>query len=143
MDILEPSLLELLSLACTEARKTFAQQVGLSVARMQLLMFVWRREEVSHAALQDHLSLDGATITRLVKQFESEGLLTRRIDPHDNRFMLVTLTPSGQQTVAGLRAAHDTFQNQVLDGINDEEQAIMLRVLERFRANISAVQDKG
>jgi DNA-binding MarR family transcriptional regulator len=143
MDVPDPSLLELLSLACTEARKTFAQQVGLSAARMQLLMFVWRREEVSHAALQDHLSLDGATITRLVKQFESESLLNRRIDPHDNRFMLVALTPSGQQTVADLRAAHDTFQNQVLDGVSDEEQAIMLHVLERFRANIRAVQDSG
>ena len=53
METAETSLLEELSLACKEARKTFAQQVGLSAARMQLLMFISRREEVSHAALQE------------------------------------------------------------------------------------------
>ena len=99
--------------------------------------------EVSHAALQQRLAVDGATITRLVKQFESEGMLSRRLDPQDNRYTLVSLTPSGQHSVAGLSEAHRLFQSRLLAGIPKEEQEMALRVLERVRANIHALQDES
>lgn len=30
---------------------------------------------------------------------EAAGLISRRVDPHDNRFTLVSLTKAGQQTL--------------------------------------------
>jgi DNA-binding MarR family transcriptional regulator len=115
----------------------------MSQARRQLLALVSREGEISHAALQQQLALDGATITRLVKQFESEGVLSRRLDPQDNRYTLVSLTASGQQVVAGLSTAHRLFQTQLLAGITREEQEIMVRALERLRTNIRAIQDES
>jgi DNA-binding MarR family transcriptional regulator len=40
-----------------------------------------------------------------MKQLEEAGLVLRRVDPHDNRFTLVSLTPEGRQLVAALIAA--------------------------------------
>ena len=143
MDAIEDTLFQQLAYACSETRQSFDRHIGMSQARRQLLALVMRKGEISHAALQQQLALDGATITRLVKQFEAEGALNRRLDPQDNRYTLVSLTVSGQQIVAGLSEAHSLFQTRLLDGIPREEQEIVLHVLERLRANIRALQDES
>src|SRR5690349_16447237 len=109
MDALEDTLFQQLAYACSESRQSFDQHIGMSQARRQLLVVLSQEGEMSHAVLQQRLGLDGATITRLVKQFEAEGVLSRRLDPQNNRYTLVSLTASGQQIVAGLSAAHSLF----------------------------------
>jgi DNA-binding MarR family transcriptional regulator len=140
MDTLEDTLFQQLAYACSESRQSFAQRIGMSQPRLQLLSLVVRAGEISHATLQQQLALDGATVTRLVKQFEAEGVLSRRLDPQDNRYTLVSLTASGHSVVAELKAAHSLFQTQLLAGITREEQEIMVRILERLRANIRDTQ---
>ena len=143
MDALEDTLFQQLAYVCSESRQAFDQHVGMSQIRRQLLILLSEVGEISHAALQQQIAVDGATITRLVKQFESEGVLSRRLDPQDNRYTLVSLTVSGQQIVAGLSEAHSLFQTRLLDGIPRGEQEMVLRVLERLRANIRALQDES
>ena len=143
MDVLEDTFFQHLAFACSETRQAFDQHVGMSQLRRQLLTLVSESSEISHAALQQRLAVDGATITRLVKQFESEGMLSRRLDPQDNRYTLFSLTASGQHIVAGLSAAHRLFQARLLTGIPKEEQEMVLRVLERVRANIRALQEES
>jgi DNA-binding MarR family transcriptional regulator len=143
METFEERLFHQLVYACSEARQTFAQQLGMSQARWQLLMLLERHGEMSHATLQQELSLDGATITRLVKQFEAERAVRRRLDPQNNRYTLVSLTPSGRAITADLRASHRAFQIRLLSGITREEQEGMLRVLEQLRANIRLLAGEG
>src|SRR5215211_3368372 len=99
-------LFQHIAYACSEIRQSFDQHSGMSQPRRQLLILLAQAGESSHATLQQQLALDGATVTRLVKQFESAGLLNRRLDPQDNRYTLVALTASGQLAVDELRAAH-------------------------------------
>jgi len=136
MEAFEDRLFQQLAFACSEAKQTFAQQLGMSQARWQLLMLLERHGEISHATLQQQLSLDGATITRLVKQFEAEGTVRRRLDPQNNRYTLVSLTAAGQRIVAGLRETHRAFQTRLLDGISRQDQEILVRAIERLRTNI-------
>lgn len=131
-----------LASTCSEVGKAFTRYIGMSLARRQILTIVSRMGEISHAVLQQQLALDGATVTRLVKQFEAEGVLSRRIDPHDNRYTLVSLTEAGQHLVTGLKEAHSHFQARLLAGIAREEQESMLNVLERLRDNIRTVQEE-
>lgn len=143
MESFEDMLFQQLAYVCSETRQAYSQYIGMSQARLQLLTFLSRQSEISHAALQQQLMLDGATITRLVKQFEAEGVVKRRLDPQDNRYTLVSLTPSGQQIVSGLRETHSAFQTRLLDGITREDQEVVLHALERLRANMRDVQDEG
>ncbi|WP_211265212.1 MarR family winged helix-turn-helix transcriptional regulator [Actinacidiphila oryziradicis] len=86
-------------------RQAFALHVGISRPRLQVLMRLWRAGETSHSDLRHLLSLDGASVTRLIKEFEAEGLITRRIDPGDNRYTLARLTPAGEQAAAEPRGS--------------------------------------
>jgi DNA-binding MarR family transcriptional regulator len=140
MGAFEDTFFEQLSYACSEARQAYGQYIGISQARLQLLTTLAQQSEISHAALQQRLAVDGATITRLVKQFEAEGIVSRRLDPQDNRYTLVTLTPAGRQIVAGLKETHATFQLILLEGISREELEVTLRTLQRLRANMRDAQ---
>jgi DNA-binding MarR family transcriptional regulator len=142
MEAFEDMLFQQLASACSEAKQTFAQHLGMSQARWQLLMLLERHGEISHADLQQHLLLDGATITRLVKQFEAEGAVRRRLDPQNNRYTLVSLTPSGHAITADIRVIHSEFQTRLLGGITREEQEVMLQALERLRTNIRLIQQE-
>jgi DNA-binding MarR family transcriptional regulator len=143
MGSLEDTLFQELAAACTETRRSFDRQVGMSQARRQLLAVLLEEGEVSHARLHRQLRIDGATITRLVKRMESEGLVARRLDPADNRFTLASLTPAGERRVAELRAAHRTFQDRLLAGIDSGQQQTVVLVLEQLRANLRALEPDG
>ncbi|MGP3916731.1 MarR family winged helix-turn-helix transcriptional regulator [Nonomuraea sp. 10N515B] len=103
---------------------------------MQLLVRLRRDGETSHSDLRQALGIDGASVTRLVKEFEAEGLLGRRLDPADNRYTLAALTPAGERVAADLERAHQAYQERLLDGITPQQQEIVLGVLLHVRANM-------
>jgi DNA-binding MarR family transcriptional regulator len=117
-------------------RQAFPQRVGMSRPRLQVLMRLWRAGETSHSDLRRFLSLDGASVTRLIKEFEAEGLITRRLDPADNRYTLANLTPAGKRAAAELAELHQAYQERLLDGVTEQEQEIVRRTLRRLDANL-------
>ncbi len=118
------------------AKAAFQRRVGLSEARLHVLGILFLYQELSQAELQRRLDVDGAAVTRQVKQLEAEGLITRRVDPTDNRFTLVALTGDGK---ARLREAADrvkAFISASLEGVSADDLACMRRVMARIRANL-------
>jgi MarR family transcriptional regulator for hemolysin len=126
--------------AYAEIRQAFARHVGMSSPRLQVLMRLWRNGETSHSDLRQALSLDGASVTRLIKEFEAEGMVSRRIDPADNRYTLASLTPDGQRASADLEQSHQAYQVRLLDGVTAQEQEIVLRALKRLCANVACIE---
>ncbi|MGO4418997.1 MarR family transcriptional regulator, partial [Streptomyces sp. MCAF7] len=70
---------------CAELRQAFARHVGMGAQRVRILIRLRREGETSHSDLRQVLGIDGASVTRLVKELEAEGLAGRRLDPADNR----------------------------------------------------------
>jgi DNA-binding MarR family transcriptional regulator len=119
---------------CAELRQAFARQVGMSPHRVQVLVRLRRGGETSHSDLRQALGIDGASVTRLVKEFEAEGLVSRRLDPTDNRYTLATLTPAGERLAADLERSHQAYQERLLADATAQQQEIVLDVLRRVRA---------
>ncbi|RFU39553.1 MarR family transcriptional regulator [Actinomadura logoneensis] len=123
--------------AWAEVRQAFARHVGLSAHRVRLLVRLRRQGETSHSDLRQALGIDGASVTRLVKELEGEGLARRRLDPYDNRYTLAALTPEGERAAADLERAHQAYQERLLEGVSPDEREVVLRVLRRVRTNIT------
>ncbi|MED7931884.1 MarR family winged helix-turn-helix transcriptional regulator [Nonomuraea sp. LP-02] len=123
--------------AWAELRQAFPRHIGMSPQRVQLLIRLWRDGETSHSDLRHTLGIDGASVTRLVKEFEADGLIGRRLDPADNRYTLAALTPAGERAAAELERSHQSYQERLLDGITSQQQEIVLDVLRRVRANMT------
>ena len=120
----------------------FERHVGMSKARWQVFMLLYREGELSQAVLQQRLRVDGAAITRQVKQLEEEGLVLRRADPHDNRFTLVSLTEAGRQIAANMSGKRESFEALATAGISAEEIALMRRCLQHIRDNMRALNEE-
>lgn len=118
----------------------FEQHMGVSRARYQILVTLGREETSSQAALAQRLRVDSAAITRQVKQLEAEELLTRRADPQDNRFTLVSLTAAGHALADQLLGKRAAFEALATDGLSDDDIAVMLRSLGRIRENLGAAR---
>jgi DNA-binding MarR family transcriptional regulator len=126
--------------AYAEIRQAFARHAGMSSPRLQVLMRLWWNGETSHSDLRQALSLDGASVTRLIKEFEAEGMVGRRIDPADNRYTLARLTAAGERTAADLERSHQAYQVRLLDGVTAQEQKVVVRALERLCANVARIE---
>ena len=124
-----------------EILPVFERYVGMSKARWGVLMQLRRAGELSQATLQQRLRVDGAAISRQVKQLEEEGLVLRRADPHDNRFTLVALTEMGQQLTASMAGKREAFEALVTAGISEQDIALMRRCLQRIRDNVHALNE--
>ncbi|WP_431931113.1 MarR family winged helix-turn-helix transcriptional regulator [Nonomuraea jabiensis] len=127
---------------CAELRQAFARHVGMSPHRVQLLVRLWRDGETSHSDLRRTLGIDGASVTRLVKEFEAEGLVGRRLDPADNRYTLSALTPAGEKAAADLERSHQAYQERLLDGVTPQQQETVMGVLRRIRANMTEQESR-
>jgi MarR family transcriptional regulator, transcriptional regulator for hemolysin len=121
--------------AALELQQGFARQTRFSWSRVRTLLWLRREGETRHSELRRRLGADGATVTRLVKQFESEGLLSRRPDPADNRYTLAALTEAGQAAADEVERSHRRFHQQLLAGIDEHDRQAVLRVLRQFRTN--------
>jgi DNA-binding MarR family transcriptional regulator len=83
-----------------------------------------------------------ASVTRLVKEFEAEGFVRRRLDPTDNRYTLAALTPDGERVAADLERSHQAYQERLLAGATAQQQEIVLDVLRRVRANVTEQENR-
>ncbi|MBW8487693.1 MarR family winged helix-turn-helix transcriptional regulator [Actinomadura parmotrematis] len=119
-------------------RQAFARHAGLSAQRVRLLVRLHRAGETAHSDLRRVLGADGATVTRLVKELEADGLATRRLDPSDNRHTLAALTPAGARAAADLERRHQAYQEHLLAGVAPDERDAFLGTLARIRANLTA-----
>lgn len=117
----------------------FERYMGVSRARWHMLTMLLRSGEKSQAELVQALQVDGAAVTRQVKQLEEEGLITRRAAPHDNRFTLVALTPAGHRFIEERHGKREAFEARAIAGLSAEEIAVTRRCLARIRANIEAL----
>jgi DNA-binding MarR family transcriptional regulator len=120
----------------------FERGVGMTQARLQLLGELERADEggLRQAALQRRLGVDGAVITRQVRQLEREGLVVRNSDPADRRSLLVELTGSGRDLLARLADRRRALEAAVAGGLRAAEAAALLDGLRRIRRNLQAAE---
>jgi DNA-binding MarR family transcriptional regulator len=118
------------------AKAAFQRRVGISDSRLHVLGILHRFGEMSQNELQRRLDVDGAAVTRQVKQLEAEGLLVRRADPADNRFTLVILTDQGKEALREVARAARKFVAEALEGVSDDDLDCVRRTMARMRANL-------
>jgi MarR family transcriptional regulator for hemolysin len=120
-----------------QLRQGFARSIGVSPQRVQVLVRLHRDGQTRHNALRTALGVDGATITRLVKELEHDGLLGRRVDPDDNRYTLAALTDAGHRLAADLQRRHQAYQERLLRGVSNDDRQRVLQALQLLRDNLA------
>jgi len=111
------TLREKLRMLERESGGVFGEQqdcCGVTVPQCHTLLEVGQREPVSLVDLAAKLNLDTSTLSRTVQGLVLLGLLDRRTDAGDRRFVTIALTAQGRKVVAALEEKYDAYFKAVL-----------------------------
>ena len=124
----------------SEELHRFLAQFDLTTIEFVTLR-VLRREPPPHvmtpSALHETLVLSPGGMTKILKQLEAKGLVSRRADTADKRSTLVELTHKGQAAIEAAQSAVREYDCALLDRtLNNREQQRLALLLRKLRVSL-------
>lgn len=83
--------------AVTKTYKPLLDQLGLTYPQYLVMLVLWEHDAILVKEIGARLFLDSGTLTPLLKRLESNGLVERKRDPHDERQVRISLSSTGRQ----------------------------------------------
>ncbi|MED1738557.1 MarR family transcriptional regulator [Bacillus swezeyi] len=118
----------------------FEACTGISQSRLELLALLFQVDEISQSDLQKKVNIDGAAVTRHLKQLEAKGMVSRRRKPEDNRIILVRLTGQGRERIEASKKEKERFIKEMLANVSAEERSTLKNVLVQMQKNIENIK---
>ena len=102
----------------------------------KVLGYFGRHAGATQSDLAQHSGRDKAQLARLVKGLRDRGLLAGAADADDRRNLRLTLTPAGVALQAQLQQQAQQVARQAMAGLDAEERAQLVALLQRVQANL-------
>ena len=102
---------------------------GLSHGLLSALATVSKQGPLRLAELSQLESVSAPSTTRLIAELEGKGLVTRATDPADGRAILISITPTGVETIAAARAARAAMVAELFESLEPKEIAAITAAL--------------
>lgn len=122
------------SRAVTNAYRPALRDLGVTYPQYLVLLVLWEEGTCTVRELADQLRLDHGTLTPLLRRMEANGLLTRRRDHADERFVQVALTESGD--ALRVHAAQIHCDMKLALGLDEAQFAALQATLRGLMANL-------
>ena len=117
----------------------FEKRTGIHLARWRILFVLHDSGRCTQRHLAGTTVIDPAAISRILREFEREGLVTRETDPADHRRTLVALTPAGTAKVRDIAVRRAAFLEETLAGLPAAELKPMIAGLAAIEDNLAAL----
>lgn len=117
-----------------------ARGVGVTRPQWQVLSLLSFNEGINQGGLAELLEVEPITLGRMVDRLQDAQLVERRPDPTDRRAWRLFLTDKGQMLLDQLLPCALATYDIALEGIEEQERAVMMTALGRMRANLSRRQ---
>ena len=102
-----------------------APQDSLSRTAAATLSLLERTGPQRITTLAAHESVSQPAMTGLVQRLETQGLASRRSDPHDGRAALIAITVTGSERLAARRQGHEDAITARLDLLSAYDRALL------------------
>jgi DNA-binding MarR family transcriptional regulator len=117
------------------------REAGLSLSQLGLLDAVATHGPLLVGQIAAHAGVSGPSATRMLKQLEAEGVVTRRRSADDERKVLVALTDHGQDLVDRQRRALRTAQRGHYAELTAQQRKVFVEVLHQMAVMVDAWGD--
>ena len=118
------------------AARTYFKHHGLTVTEWRVIRVLAAEPRLSQGRIAQLMGINKSSVSRSAEALIKRRLIVDEPDPTDPRRILLSLTPAGEalhdQTVVTAMARDALF----LEGISDEERAVLVRLLKQLRANL-------
>ena len=104
-------------------------------AQWSILYYLSNNDSATLVELSHYQSVEKPTITRTINRLEELGYV-EHIPGKDKREKRMKLTDLGKIVYKDVRVTIDQFEQDILQGISEEEQLETIRVMEGIRNNL-------
>ena len=119
----------------------FEKQLGISLTRYQILQFLLQQSPCSQIAVQEKLQIDQAALTRHFKILESEGYVSRKRNPANQREVLVELTQEAKnQLLVNPPQRHLKVKEQMESILSTAEQKELTTLLTKLVSGLEKIE---
>jgi DNA-binding MarR family transcriptional regulator len=101
----------------------------LPMAQVELLQVLGEHSPARIGYLAARQRLAASTVSGLIGQMITSGLVAREVDPADRRASVVTLTDSGRAQLAAWTEAHERRMDAALASLGPEDRAAVQAAL--------------
>ena len=110
-------------------REQQQQPRALTHSQLRALIVLGKADEVTAGELARSADLNPASVTAMLDQLESNGIVERRRDGNDRRVCMVSLTGKGRAIVDEKRARWQALWESRLGDLSDKDLLAALRVI--------------
>ncbi|WP_347355125.1 MarR family winged helix-turn-helix transcriptional regulator, partial [Intrasporangium sp.] len=96
----------------------------------------------SQRELADAVGIRGATLTRHLDSMQTDGLVSRSVDPDNRRIQRVELTEAGAAAFRRMRRVAMAFDQRLRTGLSSQQIEDLCALLDHVHANIDDGQDE-
>ena len=118
-------LLKRLGWMITDRSHDALKPIGLTGQHYAVLSLLDEGMRETQGEIADTLGYDRSHLVGLLDELEEKGYAERRRDQADRRRQLVTLTPSGKETLAVLRATLKKVEKEFLAPLDTEQRQML------------------
>lgn len=119
----------------------FEKQLGISLTRYQILQFLLQKSACNQITVQEKLEIDPAALTRHFKILESEGYVSRKRNPLNQREVLVELTQEAKnQLLVNPPKHHLKVKEQMESILSPAEQKELTTLLTKLVSGLEKIE---
>ncbi len=124
-------------------RRAHPENLGMDLRLLMALSFVGDHDGEPQQELVDALCMDAKNVVLLLNELEDTGYVVRRRDPEDRRRHRVQITEAGREALGRARDGMDAIENEVLQALDADERAALLKLLTRALQGVEHIAGEG
>ena len=119
-----------------ELRERLKKEFNTTLPRFDVMAALYRAPEgMLMSDLSRFLLVSNGNVTGIVDRLVSEGLVARARRNGDRRTSMVRLTEEGTRTFARIATAHESWINELLGHVGEDDARRLSGMLTAFRSN--------
>ncbi|AXV41620.1 MarR family transcriptional regulator [Staphylococcus warneri] len=111
---------------------------GITQEQSHTLGYIYRHQDkgISQKDLMHFFDRKGSTVSNILKNLETQGLVFRKVNPQDTRSKILKLTDEGVSLVESFTKVFDEIEERMLLNFSDEEKIRLKENLEQMMKNL-------
>lgn len=104
-----------------------------SLAEVRILYEINTHQPVSASQIMSEMGIDKGYLSRVLKQLEKNGLISKQVSGEDARVTLVSLTAKGETLFSRLNAASDQQIEALITNLTREQQRTLVEHMQAIK----------
>lgn len=114
--------------------------IPLTAEQFSILMLLAQEDGINQQEISRRLERDKTTVTRVLTNMITQGLIRHRADANDGRARIIYLTPLGRKLQENAASISAALYIQALEGVSDKEIDQGIRFLQQLNSTLKQIR---